>query len=570
VGTVFKPTTYKDIPAEAEIVTRKGERFACWKDKRGSARKVKIVTVAKGERAGQDRLEVVSRTWFARYRDGAGLVQIVPTSCRDETAARGFLAELERRAELVKAGVMTCAESRIANHQETALALHFDAYDASMNAKGVSAIHRTYTRRYLDRLARECPLTRLDDITRETAERWLNARAAAGVGAKARNAYRGALLAFCNWCLETDRLAVNPVAKVAKANEKADRRRQRRAMTEGELTRLLEVARQRPLLEALTVRKGPRKGERYADVRPAVRDRLDALGRERALIYKTLVLTGLRKGELASLTVGQLFLDGPSPYAALDAGDEKNRQGNGIVLRDDLAVDLGQWLAFRLECVQSEARRLGGPIPARLPADVPLFEVPAGLLRILNRDLALAGIAKADDRGRTLDVHALRTTFGTLLSKGGVAPRTAQAAMRHSDPRLTMNVYTDPRLLDVKGALDVLPALPLYAEPLAIPAAAKATGTTGAGAFQSILPTMQNADKPLQIVSNADKMNSSGLIGESKGRIDATSTPVKSKEPLTSSVSGSLMSGRKDLNLRPHGPEPCALAKLSYAPYFPC
>ena len=27
-------------------------------------------------------------------------------------------------------------------------------------------------------------------------------------------------------------------------------------------------------------------------------------------------------------------------------------------------------------------------------------------------------------------------------------------------------------------------------------------------------------------------------------------------------------SGREDLNLRPHGPEPCALAKLSYAPFY--
>jgi len=27
VGSVFKPTTYKDIPAGAEIVTRKGERI---------------------------------------------------------------------------------------------------------------------------------------------------------------------------------------------------------------------------------------------------------------------------------------------------------------------------------------------------------------------------------------------------------------------------------------------------------------------------------------------------------------------------------------------------------------
>ena len=29
--------------------------------------------------------------------------------------------------------------------------------------------------------------------------------------------------------------------------------------------------------------------------------------------------------------------------------------------------------------------------------------------------------------------------------------------MRHSKIELTMNVYTDPRLLDVRGTLDVLP-----------------------------------------------------------------------------------------------------------------
>lgn len=82
-------------------------------------------------------------------------------------------------------------------------------------------------------------------------------------------------------------------------------------------------------------------------------------------------------------------------------------------------------------------------------------------MRILNRDLLAAGIKKVDERGRTLDVHALRTSFGTLLSKGGVAPRTAQAAMRHSTIDLTMNTYTDPKLLDVQGALNSLPSLDL-------------------------------------------------------------------------------------------------------------
>ncbi len=31
--------------------------------------------------------------------------------------------------------------------------------------------------------------------------------------------------------------------------------------------------------------------------------------------------------------------------------------------------------------------------------------------------------------------------------------------MRHSDPSLTANVYTDPKLLDVAGALEALPGL---------------------------------------------------------------------------------------------------------------
>jgi hypothetical protein len=76
-----------------------------------------------------------------------------------------------------------------------------------------------------------------------------------------------------------------------------------------------------------------------------------------------------------------------------------------------------------------------------------------------------AGIPKRDELGRSLDVPALRTTFGTLLSKGELSLRTAQAAMRYADPSLNANVNTDPRLLDVSGALGALPTLPLDSEP---------------------------------------------------------------------------------------------------------
>ena len=83
--------------------------------------------------------------------------------------------------------------------------------------------------------------------------------------------------------------------------------------------------------------------------------------------------------------------------------------------------------------------------------------MPRDLIRVFDRDLVAPGIPKRDDRDRTVDNHAFRHTSGTHLSKAGVAPRTAQAALRHSSLELTMNVYTDPRLLDVAAAVDALP-----------------------------------------------------------------------------------------------------------------
>jgi len=155
-----------------------------------------------------------------------------------------------------------------------------------------------------------------------------------------------------------------------------------------------------------------------ANLSPETREQLLRLGRERGLIYKTLVLTGLRKGELTSITVCQVDLDGRVPSLLLHARDEKNRRGSEIPLRVDLAADIRSWLADRLTRAQQAAREADGPISATLASDEPLFEVPEGLIRIFDRDLVFAGLAriekrdgkevvvKTDDRGRTIDVHA--------------------------------------------------------------------------------------------------------------------------------------------------------------------
>ena len=83
------------------------------------------------------------------------------------------------------------------------------------------------------------------------------------------------------------------------------------------------------------------------------------------------------------------------------------------------------------------------------------------MVKSFNVDLAAAGIDKEGERSRTVDLYAVRHTLGTHLSKNGVPPRTAGAAMRHSSLHLTMNVYIDPELLDVAGSVEALPGLSL-------------------------------------------------------------------------------------------------------------
>ncbi len=189
---------------------------------------------------------------------------------------------------------------------------------------------------------------------------------------------------------------------------------------------------------------------------------------------------------------------------------------------------------------------------------------PDGLARILDRDLVAAGIArlvkdadgktridKRDDRDRTIDVHALRSTFGTHLSKGGVAPRTAQAAMRHGTLELTVQTYTDARLLDVAAAMNVLPDLPLSADPDT--RRQRATGTTDTTADESVRNSLvrklvQASGNQNAGVSNAgnsagnrqavDNFVSAAADVSSERQSTAVEKRAKGLEPSTFSLEG--------------------------------
>lgn len=173
MGTVFKRTSTKSLPVGAEFIFRKGQRFAKWLDAKGRTRTAGVIVPTDGKFAGQERIAIETPTYFADYRDGSGHLRRVATGCRDESAARAVLGELERRAELVKAGVMTVAEDNVADHQTVPLANHIAAFAESMKAKNCTVDHQAKTERYLKRLAKECEFRLLGNLRKESFERWL-------------------------------------------------------------------------------------------------------------------------------------------------------------------------------------------------------------------------------------------------------------------------------------------------------------------------------------------------------------------------------------------------------------
>lgn len=467
MATLYKKKYPMPMPEGAEVFERNGQRFARWTNGHQQTRTAEVLD--------DGRVQFVSDCWYMSYRDADEICWRKSTRCRDKQAAQKILSDILANVEKVQAGIITMQENQIAAHAVQPLSQHVDDYVQHLSRKRirgrkVSVQYRKNIRARLIRLVTECRWRTLREITRDSMEQWLEdieAQGSDGMAASTRNGFITSLIAFCNWAVKSDRLARNPVAGIGKADAHSDRRHVRRALSADEVARLLDAARRRPIAELArktlplpdehkcgrsTWTKEPLTAENfercYTDALDLLKDKprrqkkLEGLGHDRALFYLLAVSTGLRRGELASLTLGQLRLSAlPAPYLNLDPEDAKSGHGASIPLRADVVDAIKQHLAGRPEAHYDDK----------------LFDRPPAI-RIFDADCQVAGIPKTDDRGRVIDIHALRHTFGTHLSASGVHPRTAMAAMRHSRIDLTMNYYTDPTLLDIAGAVNSLPA----------------------------------------------------------------------------------------------------------------
>jgi integrase len=279
----------------------------------------------------------------------------------------------------------------------------------------------------------------IPDLTAEKVDRYLSGLESS---ARTRDTYRAAALGLFNWLVKKDRIDRNPLEKTTKP--KGDAVRVRRALTPEQLQAVLDVTRRRPVDEFSLIRHGKRKGE-MGELQPHVRERLVMMGRERALIYKMAIYTGLRRGEIAALKPCHLHLDAaPYPYVNLPGPETKNKEDARLLLVPSFAEELRQWIA--------DARRL---------LDDPLFSVRNEMVKTLKADLKAAGIPFKDERGRQVDFHALRMTADTMLGIAGVPARVRQLFMRHSDIRLTLQTYDDSSLYELQDAVRAMEKLDL-------------------------------------------------------------------------------------------------------------
>lgn len=373
-----------------------------------------------------------SRKWYGDYKDHAGVRRRVPLAT-DKAAARAMLRDLERRAERRKAGLV----DEDAGCSTEPLGPLVKAFLAERELAGVPRRWRVALEGMLLRTIAGCGWGSPADLAAEGLDGFL---AGMGRAAKTRREYREAAVAFGAFLVRRRKLRGNPLAEAIRPVGPATFRR--RALTAEELRRLVAAAEDRPLKDAETIHRGPRKGERAATVKPEVKARLVAEGRARALCYRVAFATGLRADELRALIVADLTLAGREPRLWLPGERTKNGKDARLPLPRKLAADWGRWI-----------RETG-----RGPADAALA-VPSQTAAVLRHDLAAAGVPFEDTRGRRADFHALRGSLASHLNAAGVPATAARAMMRHSSIRLTMETYHDEGMDDLRSAVENLPEI---------------------------------------------------------------------------------------------------------------
>jgi integrase len=418
-------------------------------------------------------LEKRNDLWYVAYRDATGKTKRIK-GYTDRGATKQLMARWEKAQAQGAEGLV----DPYAVHKAKPLIQHVADWIAELRQLGRDDVYIRLCEFRMSRLIADCGWSTLEKIAPDSFIKWRET-ATAEVGhakekgsnikpmsARTKNHYSTTAITFCRWAVKRKRMATNPLADLSGVETAGKLTRERRALSEDEIVALL-----------------------------------NAVPPRHKLAYRIILATGLRRDELRQLRWGDVKLNGPMPHIQLRPETTKAKRADVLPLRADLVVLL------------KDARGDAGdddPVCRTMPS-------------IASHKLYLerAKIPFTDDRGRRADFHALRHTYGTLLAKAGIAPRVAMSLMRHTDMRLTMNVYTDPRIFDMAGAVEKL-ALPKI--PALEPGVVKATGTDGEVAGKVATATLGGHSESLIDNGHADSETSQVL--EEPGVVRSRSSTV--------------------------------------------
>lgn len=301
---------------------------------------------------------------------------------------------------------------------------HIDDWHLSMKAKGCGESHTRGFVGNLHRVVTGCKWRYLSDIKASDLALWSNGlKGTKSLGTI--NHHLRAAKAFCRWLVLGKRITENPLLQVALLNADTDRRYERHPFTLDELGKLLATA------ECGSVVNG-------------------MAGEDRALLYRTAVETGFRWSELHSLKRSSFDFKAVPATVTIAAAYAKNRKSDTLPLRSELATDLQTRMALFLP----EAKAFSGMWKAK-GADMIRADLEAGGVLSRNDNKLIV----KDEYGLVYDFHSLRHTFATMLNKAKVPLATAQKLMRHSNPKLTANIYTHILVSDKAEELAKLPVI---------------------------------------------------------------------------------------------------------------
>jgi len=255
----------------------------------------------------------------------------------------------------------------------------------------------------------------------------------AGKSHRTANLIGGTLKAMLRWAVEMELIAKSPLESLKPLPETAEHKVcRRRALSDEEIERFLAASTADDENAALLARV-----KKVAHV-------------PQTPMWRTLLDTGARWNELRLLEWQDI--DFGQQLVVFRAEHTKSRRRKVVPLGEGTLAVLRE---LKL-CHQRLFKRLprAGERVFLTPRACGWARSSNNPMRIFNRVLKRAGIQKYKSDGTKLDIHALRHTFGTRLSRAGAPLVHTQKLMGHSDPKLTAQVYTHLDAEDLRGAID--------------------------------------------------------------------------------------------------------------------